>query len=296
MSVGKQGENLYRKIDWDAMTITNNFLFQEVLRNKPICKRLLESILHIQIKDIHYPQTEKSLTAQLRSKSIRLDLYVTDKENNVYDVEMQSAGRRSVLYSELDRKTVISELPLRTRYYQSIISTNMLKKGMHYRYLRKAYVIFICTFDPFKKGLPVYHFTYRCKENPALEMGDKTENIFLNSKAADKADDIELSAFLSYINGKAATTSFTKVLDKEAERIKANDDWRYRVMTLDMEIKDMQRRHGEKVRQKTEQIINQRVATDMIKDREPLAKIIKYSKLSEATIRKLAKSMGIAVL
>ena len=70
------------------------------------------------------------MTAQLCSKSIRLDLYVTDTENNVYDVEMQTTGNRSVLYSELDKKTVISELPLRTRYYQSIISTNMLKKGM----------------------------------------------------------------------------------------------------------------------------------------------------------------------
>ena len=72
MPVGKQGENLYKEIDWDAMTITNNFLFQEVLRNKDLCKQLLESILHIQIKDIRYPQTEKSMTAQLRSKGISL--------------------------------------------------------------------------------------------------------------------------------------------------------------------------------------------------------------------------------
>lgn len=67
-------------------------------------------------------------------------------------------------------------------------------------------------------------------------------------------------------------------------------------MTLDMEIKDMQRRIAEKTRKKEEKKINERVATDMIKDREPLAKIVKYSKLSEATIRKLAKSMGVAVL
>ena len=100
------------------MTITNNFLFQEVFRNKELCKEFIESILHIQIKDIHYPQTEKSVTAQLRSKSIRLDVYVTDTENNVFDVEMQSCENRSVLYSELDKATVIKELPLRVRYYQ----------------------------------------------------------------------------------------------------------------------------------------------------------------------------------
>ena len=49
-------------------------------------------------------------------------------ENNVYDVEMQTTGNRSVLYSDMDQETVIRELPLRTRYYQSIISTNMLRR------------------------------------------------------------------------------------------------------------------------------------------------------------------------
>ena len=290
--VGKPGENLYKKIDWDAMTITNNFLFQEVLRNKELCKHLIENILHIQIKDIHYPQTEKSMTAQLRSRSIRLDLYVTDTENNVYDVEMETTGNRSVLYRELDRETVIRELPLRARYYQSIISTNMLKKGMLYGELRKSYVIFVCTFDPFKKGLPVYHFAYRCSEDNSLQMNDKTENIFLNAKAADNAEDKELSAFLAYINGKAATTPFTESLHKEAERIKSNEDWRYRIMTLDMEIEMMKRRNAEKI----EKEINERVATDMIKDGKPLSEISKYSKLTEAAIRKIAKSMGVAVL
>ena len=71
-------------------------------------------------------------------------------------------------------------------------------------------------------------------------------------------------------------------------------------MTLDMEIEMMKRRVSEasakKARQKTEKEINERVATDMIKDGKPLSEIIRYSKLTEAAIRKLAKSMGAAVL
>ena len=42
--------------------------------------------------------------------------------------------------------------------------------------------------------------------------------------------------------------------------------------------------------------VNERVATDMIRDGEPLAKIKKYSQLPESAIRKLADSMGVAVL
>ena len=41
---------------------------------------------------------------------------------------------------------------------------------------------------------------------------------------------------------------------------------------------------------------NQEVATDMLQDGEPLEKIKKYSKLSEESVRNLAKSLGIVVM
>ena len=42
--------------------------------------------------------------------------------------------------------------------------------------------------------------------------------------------------------------------------------------------------------------VNERVATDMLKKKYPLDAIKDISKLSEAHIRKLAKSLGVAVL
>ena len=58
-----------------------------------------------------------------------------------------------------------------------------------------------------------------------MQMGDLTENIFLNLKASDKAEDKELAAFLRYVNTQDASTDFTRALDKEAMRIRNNDDW-----------------------------------------------------------------------
>ena len=49
-------------------------------------------------------------------------------------------------------------------------------------------------------------------------------------------------------------------------------------------------------RRETEKEINERVATDMLKKNYPLEAITDISKLSEAAIRKLAKSIGVAVL
>ena len=42
--------------------------------------------------------------------------------------------------------------------------------------------------------------------------------------------------------------------------------------------------------------VNERVATDMLKKKYPLDAIKDISRLSEAHIRKLAKSLGVAVL
>ena len=42
--------------------------------------------------------------------------------------------------------------------------------------------------------------------------------------------------------------------------------------------------------------VNERVATDILKERLPLKTITKISKLSEERIRQIAKSIGVAVL
>ena len=49
-------------------------------------------------------------------------------------------------------------------------------------------------------------------------------------------------------------------------------------------------------RRLTEAEVNERVAKDMLREKLPLETIKRVSKLSEAAIRKLAKSIGVAVL
>ncbi len=230
-----------KTIDWDSLTFANNYVFQEVLKNKKLCKYLIERILHIQIKDIRYLIAERHInSARISSKSIRLDVYVENQEGTVLDIEMQVTGDNSTVYSDKDETTVIKGLPLRTRYYQSLISMDMLKQGMKYRELRKSYVIFICTFDPFGKGLPMYHFTYRCKEDNTLEMGDLTENIYLNARAADKAKDTALADFLCYVISGKAGSEFTQAIDAETKRVTNDEDWRERYVTWEMDLKIIQ--------------------------------------------------------
>ena len=227
----KGGDALNRIKPWEELTIQDNFLFQKVMRNKRICKHLIEKILNIKIKKITYPDAEKSIDIRLDSKSVRLDVYVQDEQNVVYDIEMQTTDGKD------------GELAKRTRYYQAMIDMDVLEKGHDYEELNKTYIIFICTFDLFKKGLPVYTFQNICREDDTLELGDQTHKLFLNSKSHAEDIDPDIAAFLAYVDGKDAEGAFVKHLDEEVQKVKRHDETRREYMTLAMEL-ERQKRQG----------------------------------------------------
>ena len=265
-----------KEIDWDSLTFANNYVFLEVMNNKKRCQYLIEKVLHIPIKKVLHIAAERHTNSpRLSSKSIRLDVYVETLDGTVIDLEMQVTGKGSTVYKGKEDNQVAHELPLRTRYYQSLISMDMLRRGMDYPELRKSYVVFICTFDPFGKGLPVYHFTYCCKEDDALEMGDLTENIFLNARAADKTDDRELAAFLRYVRSGLVQNAFTQEIDNETKRVLNDEKWRERIVTWEMDLRIMEKAAIKKGREA---------------EREELAQILreKYG-MSEAEIAELKK-------
>ena len=49
--VSKGGEGMDRFTDWEELSLSDNFLFQKVMRNKRLCKRLIENILQIKGND-----------------------------------------------------------------------------------------------------------------------------------------------------------------------------------------------------------------------------------------------------
>ena len=218
--------------EWEELTICDNFLFQKVMQNKRICKRLIEKLLCIKVKNITYPDAEKTLEISPSQKGIRLDLYVETDTGVILDIEMQAASKS------------ISWLPKRTRYYQAMIDLNVLGKGKDYTELKKSFVIFICTFDPFPgNGHKMYTFTNLCHEQDGLELGDETVKIFLNTKGTIDEVDEDIDKFLAYVDGKTAEGEFTQDIAAEVERLKQHNETKVEYMTLMMELKE-QRREG----------------------------------------------------
>lgn len=100
------------------------------------------------------------------------------------------------------------ELPKRIRYYQSMIDLHLIDKGELYSKLKPCFIIFICLFDPFKKGRHIYTFESLCKEDKTISLNDETTKIFLNTNGTKDNVSPKLHAFLDYVAGKESEDSF----------------------------------------------------------------------------------------
>ena len=208
-----------QQTQWEDLGISNDFLFGKVMQDPKLCKELLQRILpDLRIDHIEYPELQKAIKPDADAKSIRLDVYVRDRENVVYNIEMQASDTK--------------ELPKRSRYYQSLIDLQLIDKGQTYRKLNRSFVIFICLEDIFGYGRHIYTFENLCKEDPGISLEDETTKIFLSADST--MDDVskELKAFLDYVGGNVTDDAFVQELEEAVRRAKRNREWRHEYMTL----------------------------------------------------------------
>ena len=211
---------------WQSLTPSDDFVFSKMMRNKAICKGLVETLLGFDIDRIEYPEEQKSIDIAMDAKSVRLDVYVKDDKDTVYNIEMQTSPQ--------------SYLPKRSRYYQGMIDLNLIEKGELYDKLNTSYVIFICTFDPFNKGRHVYHFENRCIDDPALALGDETHKCFFNTRGTDTIDP-KLDQVLTFLDTAMPVNDdnpLVEAMSSELARIKSNTEWEAEFMNLYLRDKE----------------------------------------------------------
>ena len=121
-----------------------------------------------------------------------------------------------------------------------------LLRGQSYAELKESYVIFICTQDPFGKGLPVYTFRSVCGEDGSILLDDKSYKVFYNVGAYGKEDEPELSALLEYLCERRTTSGFTQHIDALVKKAKRNEKFRSVYMSLNIREDDL-RMAGEKI-------------------------------------------------
>lgn len=212
------------------LTIKNNFLFAAVMSEEDNCKQFLEMVLGVEIERVEVDK-EKSMVYHPQYKGVRLDIYVKDGKNTRYNVEMQARSQEYI--------------GKRARYYHSQIDMDMLAAGYEYSELPKAFVIFVCDFDPFGDKKYLYTFENRCMQNLSLDMMDECRTIFL-STAGDNPKEVpkEMVKFLKFVKADLNESmedfedDYIKKLQDTIQNIKLSREMERKFMTLEELIKD----------------------------------------------------------
>jgi predicted transposase/invertase (TIGR01784 family) len=197
---------------FSELTFTDDYMFRKVLyNNQELCKELIELLLDVDIEHIEYIDNEHLIKPTAEVRGVRLDVYVNDEDNTVFDLEMQNLQKL--------------DLPRRTRYYQSSIDVDHLQSGTKYSELPDSYIVFICMFDPYERGMPKYEFRELCVQDPNIELGSGTSKVFVNAKSAEPNMSADMKAFLDYLCGRGATSELTRKIDADIINVKANKPW-----------------------------------------------------------------------
>ena len=207
----------------EDLTFTDDFMFSQVMKNKEICKEVVETILGIKVGRIEFLTSQYEIEIDPESKTIAMDVYLRD-EKKIINVELQNGHRL--------------ELPKRSRYYQAAADIDNTSPGELYSEMKDNYVIFICTFDPFLQGKAFYKFENIClNEDKPLRLNDGTYKIFLNTAADDLTLlDPELKLFYDYIRRGTADSTLTEKINSSITELKEDRETRRKYMTYTTRI------------------------------------------------------------
>ena len=151
------------------LNLLDRFLFSQAADDPDTMRDMLEIILGREVVLKLLPQTEKEQRTHPLNRYVRLDVWAMDEEERIYNTEVQ--------------KEDTGNLPKRSRFYQALIDSNLLKPGeVGFQRLNPVYIILICPFDLFGYGLYQYTFQMQCKEVPGLSLQDDAVRIFLNTR------------------------------------------------------------------------------------------------------------------
>ena len=182
------------------MNLIDNYLatvsMGHVKYGKEIVGTILKPIIGREIRIKESIVENPIFPAEPGKHGVRLDAYVVEdigevevEHGNIYDLEPDQ---------NRDDKEI---LPLRSRFYHSMLDKRALESGKNYDALPNAWVIFIVSYDPFGKDRMLYTIRNYCIEEPEMTYNDRATTLYLyvNGRNTDNCTK-ELQELLRYMN------------------------------------------------------------------------------------------------
>ena len=201
-------------------------LFLSVMKEKKAYQNVLSIILNEPDVTITEVKVEQVVLNKYGKRAIRLDAWGRTDDDRQVNIEMEN-------HAEQDN------IPKRSRFYQGLIDTPILKAGKRtkYRQLPSTIIIFITQEDIFKRDRAMYTFTEQCEEEQGLHLGDGTKKIFLNMSSKNGSK--ELISLLQYMKNTTLDNPEIQVLDeriveldKIVTEVRESEEWEEAKMTI----------------------------------------------------------------
>lgn len=201
------------------LNLSDFILFQSVMRHKEAHECVLSIIMGEPELKLSHVHVEEVILNQKGKRAIRLDAWAVDTNKRYYATEMQN-------------DTDNDDVRRRSRFYQGLIDTPVLKSGRETRYknLPSTMVTFITQEDIFGCDLARYTFTEQCEEVTGLHLGDGTAKLFLNMSS--KNGDPILVSLLQYmkktqLDNPEITVRDERIrkLDKVVREVEQSEEW-----------------------------------------------------------------------
>lgn len=264
-----------------TINLSDFALFLSVMKIKEAYQNTLSIILDERDLELEEVKAEQVVLNKSGKRAIRLDAWAKAKDSRQFDMEMENND---------DAETVKK----RSRYYQGLLDTPVLKAGRETKYknLPSTVIIFITQEDIFKRDLAKYTFTQQCEEVKNLKLEDGTKKIFLNMTSKNGSK--ELVSLLQYMKNTSLDNPEIEVrderlcnLDRIVKEVKESEEWE----AVEMNILDIGIERGrEEGREQGEQRVNRLI--QLLLERSRLDEIAKMAEDKELQ-KKLFEEFGI---
>jgi len=230
------------------------------------------------VKKVDVQKDIKSLVGH----GVCLDVLAVDQQGKYYNIEVQKASDGADFR--------------RARYNGSLLDTTILGEGEKYKDLPDAYVIFITEKDVIGCGLPVYEITKVIKQNGQV-IEDGAHIIYVNG--AYQGNDAIGRLMADFNNPNYATMHYVQ-LQQRCKYLK-EEKGEGKMCAFTQEVLDMGRLEGVAIGEargeaRGEAKKEYSFVVEMLQEKEPVAKIMKYTQLSLEKILDIAKGIGVAVV
>lgn len=202
-----------------GVNLSDFALFLSVMKYPEAHESVLSIIMDEPDLKLARVHVEEVVLNAIGKRAIRLDAWADPEDERQFVTEMQN-------------DTQNDDVRRRSRFYQGLLDTPILKAGKKtkYRELPSTIVTFITQEDIFGLDRARYTFTEQCEEIQGLHLGDGTKKIFLNMSS--KNGRAELVSLLQYMKKSELDNPEILVRDERimnlnriVEEVKKSEEW-----------------------------------------------------------------------